>query len=53
MRGAAAVRRVVARLGERLAAEGLRVEVGDDRVTIVGRGVREHPALRWIGGLLR
>ena len=53
MRGAAAVRRLVARLSERLAAEGLRVEPGEDRVTIVGRGLREHPALRWIGGLVR
>lgn len=53
MRIEAAVRRVAARLAERLAAEGLRVELGEDRVTIVGRGLRDHPALRWIGGLLR
>lgn len=53
MRGEAAVRRVTARLGERLAEQGLRVEAGEDRVTIIGRGLRDHPALRWIGAVLR
>ena len=47
----ARVRRALDRLAERVAAPGLRVEAGDDRVTVTGRDARAK--IGWIGGLLR
>lgn len=47
----ARVRRAFARVAERVALPGLRVEADDDRVIVTGRGVRE--TLGWIGGLLK
>ena len=52
--GEAGVRRAVARLAGRLGeVRGVRVEAGEDRVTVSGRGLWRMPGLRWIGALLR
>jgi hypothetical protein len=47
--------RAIARVAEavRAALPGTRVEAGNDRVTIAGRGVVRDARLRWIAGLLK
>lgn len=50
--GEAGVRRAVDRLAAKLGEErGVRVEVGEDRVSVSGRGLWRR--LRWIGGMLK
>lgn len=53
--GEAAAARMRVRLAERLgeAVPGARVTLAGDGVAITGRRLREEPALRWPGGLLR
>ncbi len=53
--GEAAAARAAATLAQRLGEAMPQAHVVQDEagVTISGRGVRDDPALRWVGGMLR